>query len=337
LQREAALVPSIGWGKHIMLKGLVSAVAGGLLAGCAALAVPAQAQSQSSIPNVLVMGEDCDQDTVPRNSRVFRQVLQEMQQQLDTGGYRYFDETTVGLGEMVENRTRRCRAELVDVARLVTREHPIDVVALFSIYASTQQREYASIARIRVEGELLDPHSGQGFGTFEMPADEVMLPLECPRECLLEKLGERSRNLGRDLGHVLVQLLDQRWERGPATAERTSPGDTPSAPMASGDAAGFVRTYDLCFDGFTQDDVVEIEEVLVAFQGYQSHRARETQATRTCFAYESGIAQAKLSRNLVRMLGYLDMEGTSTCQGTACTISKVPQRKRHPLDDPKTW
>ena len=74
------------------------AIAGVLLVGCTSFATSVHAQSQGSgsIPNVLVMGEDCDQDTVPRNSRVFRQVLQEMQQQLDTGGHRYFVETTVG-------------------------------------------------------------------------------------------------------------------------------------------------------------------------------------------------------------------------------------------------
>ena len=52
------------------------------------LAVPAHAADN---PNILVMGEDADEDTVPRNSRVFKRVLTALQGQMDYYSFNVYD------------------------------------------------------------------------------------------------------------------------------------------------------------------------------------------------------------------------------------------------------
>jgi len=86
-------------------------------------------------PNLLVMGEDADKDSVPRNSRVFKRVLNAMNSQIQSLGFDVYDETVVTLDNFAQGRVRRNRAELVDIGRSVRRP-PIDVVTSFTIYAS---------------------------------------------------------------------------------------------------------------------------------------------------------------------------------------------------------
>jgi hypothetical protein len=301
------------------------------VAGWAAFtATPAQAQN--SVPNILVVGEDCDRDTVPRNSRVFRQVLQEVQNEFNNAGYRYFDETTVGLNYLVENRTRRCRSELVEIARAVTDDHPVDMLVIFQIYASTTKLDFMTKARMRVEGIMIDPHSGQGYGNFEVVSrDEYNLPVDCSRECLLEELSEEARFLGRDLGDALVAMINRHWQPGTSSTATASTGGTTTTTVTQGSEPGFVRLYEICFDGFSQTDILDIEEYLVIFSNYVSHRAKTSRATRTCYEYESGIAQAKLNRNLIKMLDHGGWQGRVNGSGNSFEVAHIAPRQTHPL------
>ena len=88
------------------LKHLLTALAaaGAMVLGAAG---PASAQAPAKQPNILVMGEDDDPDTVPRNHRVFDRVIQALSMELGQMGFRVYDETAVSLDVTRQGRIRR--------------------------------------------------------------------------------------------------------------------------------------------------------------------------------------------------------------------------------------
>lgn len=120
--------------------------------------------------------------------------------------------------------------------------------------------------------------------------------------------------LGNDLGSVLAEKLDWLVDGGSSSgSERSSTN-------------GLVTDYYLVFDGFTAEDFLDIEEYLVIFSGYESHRPTEQRHTRTEVQYKSSIGTAKLNRNLKKMLGELDMRATINFEGNTYTMKRISLR-----------
>jgi hypothetical protein len=161
-------------------------------------------------PNVLVVSEDADIDTVPRNHRIFNRVLEAISEQLIARGFHVIDETSVGLEITEPNRVRRRDAELIEVARAFDRP-PIDVLVIFQIYASVQTGKFSDIARprIRVAGRMLTIRGNQRLGSFEAGDDLEFppLPRHCDRECLFERLGTEAKLVGTSVGAALATKL----------------------------------------------------------------------------------------------------------------------------------
>ena len=189
-----------------MLKKFIPVAAASLaLMACASQPTPSIAGEQ---PNILVMGEDADKDTVPRNSRVFKRVLDALAEEMLTEGFRVYDEVAVSLGDFAQGRTRRTDAEIIDVSRKIKRP-PIDVAVMFAIYANAKKLSYTTEIRTRITGRLLNVRSGERLGNFEVklePAETA--PVDCNRECILETVGKHGKELGHDLGAVLAKKLD---------------------------------------------------------------------------------------------------------------------------------
>ncbi|MDP6688218.1 MAG: hypothetical protein QF384_01855 [Alphaproteobacteria bacterium] len=87
-------------------------------AGCIAVAglTPSGPALAGEEPNILIMGEDADQDTVPRNSRVFKRVLDALVNEMNDQGFNVYDETAVSLDDFAQGRSRRTDAEIIDIA-----------------------------------------------------------------------------------------------------------------------------------------------------------------------------------------------------------------------------
>lgn len=288
-----------------------------ILSGCAN-----QPAIASGDPNLLIMGEDYDEDTVPRDSRVFRRVLNALSNQLSDEGFKVYDETAVSLDDFAQGRTRRSDAELIDIARSIDRP-PIDVVVMFSIYASAQDVSYTTKVRTRVEGRLLNVRTGQRLGNFELPSPrEWNAPPNCSRECILEVVGDHARILANDVGAVLTEKL--AWMV-----------DGPDPVRGGG--AGLENAYSLVFDGFTPEEMMTFEEYLVIFSGYRDHRPTYSGARRQELWYESQIESARLNRNLQRMLQETNLRGVVTFSGNTFTVRKISFRgdrqRPNPNDD----
>lgn len=189
------------------MRTLSAAVSAGLALVFALSAAPAQAQAK---PNVVVMGEDADEDAVPRGNRIFQRVIAELSETMNLRGYNVYDETAVAMGFTQPNRVRRRDAELIEVARAVS-SPPLDVVAIFQIYASASKSAYSDIVRpqVRIPGRLLNVRTGQSLGAFEVAGLQLPpLPQGCDRECLLERVGAEAKTIAGDVASALTAKLD---------------------------------------------------------------------------------------------------------------------------------
>ena len=290
-----------------MKKLFAIAFAGLSLAACAGTPYPAIAAED---PNILILGEDADQDSISRKSRVFRRVLNAISNQLSDEGFNVYDETAVTLDDFVQNRSRRTDAEIIDIARSV-KKPPIDVVVIFSIYGYHKKLAYTAKVNTRIEGRLLNVRTGQRLGNFEVDMPEAQnVPRDCNRDCLLEVVGKQTKELAQDLGAVLTTKLAHIVDKGSQS--------TSKLPTA----------YTLVFSGFKADEINSIEEYFVAFSGYKKHRPIKASLRTAEYWYETDSESTRLNRNLRRMLDHLDVKGRVTFSGSEFRVEKITLRSK---------
>lgn len=301
---------------------------GAALVGCALSAAESQAQD---VPNVLVMVEDSDRDTVPRDSRVHRNVIAGMNDRLLSRGYRVYDEQAVGIDGYQEttasDRVRRTDQELIAVANSVARP-PIDVVLGYEAFASVDDTNFAKFAKLRLAGRALDPRSGRYMGSFEVYTPKTYkLPINCSRECLLENLSGEGREMGVELADVLADKLDQFF-----VPAQSGGGQQPVAGGTGGTSsvAGFERSYTLAFSQCAPDTRAEFEPYLVIFEGYVDHRPNRCSSTSCEYSYLSTIAPGKLQRNLEKMLQHSEIPGRVSVSGLDYKVTCTPARRTAP-------
>jgi hypothetical protein len=297
------------------MKRILSSIAASLMVLTFGYTTPTVAGEQ---PNVLIMGEDADKDTVPRNSRVFKRVLDALANELNHEGFAVYDEVAVSLDDFNQGRVRRTDAEIIDIARSV-KKPPIDVSVIFAIYASAQKTSYTMKIRTRITGRLLNVQSGRRLGNFEVELPQVdNAPTNCNRECILETVGKNAKVLARDLGVVLAEKLDHLSPTG---------GDNAIADGSDG-KKGMSQEYNLVFNGFTPDDVSRIEEYMVAFKGYKKHRPVTSSLRTAEYWYETDSDSARLNRNLRRMLEHMGTKGRLVFSGNTFTLEKIAKPKK---------
>lgn len=290
------------------------------LTAIAALLIPVMGISLASPSyaadklNLLIMGEDADRDTVPRNSRVFKRVLDALSNQLHDEGFDVFDETAVTLENFAQGRVRRTDAELIDIARTIKRP-PIDVTVMFAIYASKRETSYTTKVKTRIAGRLLQVQTGQRLGNFEVESPKQWnAPVDCPRECILEVVGKNSKIIASDVGSVLAEKLANLVDDGSTSTSKSG-------------GSGLAQGYTLIFEGFSTDDMLDAEEYFVVFRGYKTHRPMYSSRTRSEIWYETTSGSARLTRNLNKMFDRLDISARVAFSGNEYTINKVGRRK----------
>ena len=274
--------------------------------------------------NLLIMIEDADKNAIARDSRINKRVHASISQQLNHI-VDVYDETSVTLNQFKQGRVRRTDAELLDIARSITRP-PIDIVVVLSTYASVNTSEYAKKARVRVEARLLNAKSGQFLENFEVQSpNSWSIPYACDRQtCMLEEMGDEAKVLGDELGLILAEKL--KWLLNGEADDNVNNGRT--APTVS-----MFNDYYLEFDGFSAQDVANIEEYLLVFSGYISHRPTQQRHTRTTLLYRSTIGTAKLSRNMLKLLDELNMRATINFEGNSFSLKRITLRGENTTRD----
>ena len=307
-------------------------LAAAVLAVAAPLA-PVRAAAQTR-PNIVVMSEDADEDTVPRGNRIFNRVIRELAEVMNVHGYNVYDETAVAMGFTQPGRVRRRDSEIIDVARAV-QIPPLDVIAVFQIYASATKSTVSDIVRpnVRIPGRLLNVRTGQQIAAFEVAGLELPpLPQGCDRDCLLERVGGEAKLVANELAQALTLKLSGFIvpARGANAASGPAPlsgGVTALAP--AGDAQGCLNlptAFVIRLNGFSTSEVEAIEEYLRAFGCYLHHRPIRSTASQAEYWYETRADSARLNRNMHLMLEHMSTAGQVTFGGNTFNITKVVTR-----------
>jgi hypothetical protein len=291
-----------------------------------AVALPVQAQTTVKRVNVLVMSDDTDTDAVPRFNRIFNRVQARMMESLNVKGYQVYDETASGLEVAATNRVRRSEAELIEVARAV--RVPIDAAVVYRIYASSRKSPSGAISRpeVRVEARVLNVRSGQFVTAFEAGGYQLPpLPVNCDRECLLERVGSEADLIAADVASGIVDRLTAFIGLPPAQAPAAVAVAAPpmgGVPAAGGEACPPVlpTAYQIRLRDFQPDEVSQVEELLVRFACYESHRPTRVSGSVADYWYETRSDQARLMRNLRQMLDFMGVRGTITMGDNSAAV-----------------
>jgi hypothetical protein len=308
-------------------------LAAAVLAAAAPL-TPERAAAQTR-PNIVVMSEDADEDTVPRGNRIFNRVIHELAEVMNVHGYNVYDETAVAMGFTQPGRVRRRDTEIIDVARAV-QTPPLDVIAVFQIYASATKSTVSDIVRpnIRIPGRLLNVRTGQQIAAFEVAGLELApLPQGCDRECLLERVGGEAKLVANELAQALTQklsgfILPARGANAVGGPAPLSGGVTALVP-SGGDGQGCVNlptAFVIRLNGFSTSEVEAIEEYLRAFGCYLHHRPIRSTASQAEYWYETRADSARLNRNMQLMLEHMSTVGQVSFAGNIFNITKLATR-----------
>lgn len=320
-------------------KAALTIASAGLVLFLAPMSFPGTADAGEQ-PNILIMGEDANTDTIARNTRTFNRVLRALSTELGTAGFKVYDETGLSMDITEQGRVRRADTELIEIAQTV--QSPVDVITIFQIYASASKSAYADVMglRLRVSGRLLQVQDKRMLGNYEVsykPKDLPPLPVKCNRDCVLEFVSDQAKKIARDVGAVLVQKLEAL---SPASAKAELPATvTPAAsdpapviksaaPAKTGNCTGLTKAFTLTFTGFKPAEISTIEEYLVAFKGYDHHRPVSTALRQTKYWYETCSDDARLMRNLRLMMEQNEIKGRISQNGNRVEIEKVALVKK---------
>jgi hypothetical protein len=296
-------------------------------------AVPAaEAQSNNSRINLVIMSDDADPDTVPRNSRIFNRVQLQLSEYLNTRGFQVYDETSIAGGVNPPNRVRRRDAELIEVARAAPT--PVDAMAVYQIYASVRRSPAANIRfpEVRLAGRILNVRTGQFISSFEVGGFQLpALPNPCDRECVLENVGSHSRILASDLGSALAGKLEAFARPGgsAATEPNKDAGTGPVAGAAAASADGCVALptdYQIVLRDFRPSDVNKIESGFVRWGCYQRHRTVSMTDNGATFFYSTTAESARLTRNFRLMMELENINAQVTFTGNTVTVTRMLTR-----------
>lgn len=287
--------------------------------------VPSLAQA-SDLPRLMIVGEDSDTDTIPRNNRVFKRVLSAISNEMVNRGFDVKDETALTHMTHVQGRTRRDDAELIQIAK----DAGIDVLIIFSIYPNVKQNSNSVRATARIEGRLLSVWDGSRLGNFEAePQQYQLVPSPYAKNDVLESIGKMSKIIGSDVAAVLADRLEGYYPEGDGD------GGGGGGGVGSG---GRIKEWTLVFDGFSDDDMLDVEDYITIFTGYDNHRPKSNALNTSSHHeiwYNTSIDSAHLKRNIVRMLRKMNMKGRVYISGQDVKIVKqhrVKQRKKQSND-----
>jgi hypothetical protein len=289
--------------------------------------------------NILVMGEDSDPASVPRTHRVFNRVQRAIMEELNTSGYQIYDETAASIDINDTRRIGRTDAELIDVARSIANP-PLDVMAVFEIFASAQKSNVSEIIKlqVRVTGRMLNVQSGQSIGSFEVQAQGLPpIPPGCEADCVIERVGDESKLIAENVSQVLIEKLQGFVGAAPNQETQSSPdqGDanaaittapTTAANAAGADCPGLPTAYSISLRSFKDEEVAEMEGYFSAFSCFGSIRPIRQSATLSEYWYETRADQIRLTRNLKGMEEAMGISFQAQFSGNKITLTRVKTR-----------
>jgi len=273
------------------------------------------------LPSLILMGADADEDTIPRGSRPFNEVMDHFINILREEGFDdvYNEAASLDDADEADYDSRRPLKQLLFSARQSNADP--DVIILVKIYWDLQNRGYARTITGHVSGKLLNIKDGRELGTFHKKSRKAKkLSKTCRRECMLEALGDMARNLSSDVAVVIRQNLEDYMEGGTSTGRGKGP----------------VANFTLVMEGFNQDDRDALEEMIEDFPRTSGLRIKsnEENTSRTqYYKLKTRAGTVKLQRNLRKAIKKIHARGLVELVGNTVTMTKTGKvRKRKEFD-----
>jgi hypothetical protein len=173
--------------------------------GACALHTPAVAETRGPDVRVVIVGEDADPDTVPRNTPVFDRFLDAIVAQLAARGFQVTREGAAGF-KAAPPGVRQNTDELIEAARAVKAD-PIDALVVLRIHASVEPLPMVRnvmLPQVRVAGRIVSlrsdqKHAMRSLGDFKAGGDVEFEPLPpaclMNRECLFDQVGSKAKDV----------------------------------------------------------------------------------------------------------------------------------------------
>ena len=333
------------------MKNLTKLAAGALLAALSLTGLSNGADAQGRRINALVMTENASEETMSRLVPVYRRVLTQLQENLNTRGIQVYDETASTMRFMAPGQARRSDAEVLSIARAVMREQPVDVVVMFEIVAAVTRDPFQpqiQYPQVRMPARVLDLRGNNLVAAFEVNMPRLpALPLQCDSTCLFNAVGDDAKLVASELGSAIADKLAAYTGGGMAAQGGTAPGsiapvgapalaqprtaDSTPAPQAGAAPAAprcdaLPGDTTIRFKDFTSDEILEMERNLRMFSCFVDIRPIQTGATFAFFSYRSSAGTSRLDRNLRVMLDYLNVRGQVRFDGREFEVVKVQTR-----------
>jgi hypothetical protein len=326
------------------MKNLTKLAAGALLTTLSLTGLNHTAEAQGRRINALVMTENASEETMSRLVPVYRRVLTQLQENLNTRGIQVFDETSSTMRFMAPGQARRSDAEVLSIARAVMREQPVDVVVLFEIVAAVTRDPFQpqiQYPQVRMPARVLDLKGNNLVAAFEVNMPRLpALPLQCDATCLFNAVGDDAKLVASELGSAIADKLAAYTGGGMAAPAGGAPATAPVAPRTADNTpapqAGAASAAPRCdalpgdttirFKDFTSDEILEMERNLRMFSCFVDIRPIQTGATFAFFSYRSSAGTSRLDRNLRVMLDYLNVRGQVRFDGREFEVVKVQTR-----------
>jgi hypothetical protein len=295
------------------------ALIGFVMIGCASHPTPSLAGKStglSSKTTVLIMGEDWEEESVPRRNQVFERVIDALTNQLQQNGFNVVDEIMATGRTHIQQRVQRTPEELFRIAKAI-KTPPIDAVMVFKIYPEFQPDNTTTWMNALITGKLLSVTANKSLGNFEVRLpEEIATEYNCHKEtqCVYKYLGRHARVLGQQLGAALAIKLER------ASSTRSS-GTSSTAKENNG--TGFPRGFQLTFDNFNSKEFNKIENYLTSFSGYKDKRLVQSTSINHVVWYTTTSGDAKLKHNLRLMLGFMGVDGQVSCVNSTCQVTKI--------------
>ena len=304
--------------------------------------------------NVLVMQEDWDPESLPRNNRIQNAVLSTINQTLNAPAYQsklrqygidgmdVYDETALTLNFYQQDRQRRTDEELISVVRSVDNPQ-IDVVIPYTIYARAVTDPYSQIVKLQmsmnyraidvrdsrfVGGDNLDIDTkgisfvGCAAGLNGTPADP-----HCIKE-FVSKNGEKlARNAGNKLAIQLAAQLGRQYGGGSSSQGAggndgindsigTDVAALPRRGAGGGGCDNRPSTFAVTFRGFEQRQMNAVEEYMAYWKCALDLDVTGSDFSEITFSYKTRSDQQRILRNIRLMLELMGVVAEPTTEGS---------------------
>ena len=308
---------------------------------------PTIAPASAETIKLLIMQEDDDPESIERDTRIQRAVLNAFNQTLSAptsadifrkygmGGMDVYDEKSMTIWFDHQGRTRRPDEELISVAREI-RNPRLDVLVLYTLYAKGVRAPYADYVKLQMSlnYRALDIRSGRVLGGENLDLDRDGEALRgCAAgmgeqgkpdpHCVKEFVAERAERLVRDAGTTLATQL--------AAMSRGLGGrDVDSDVAGRGDAAECAtspKSYFITFRGLNTEQIRRIVNRMDEWTCRLDLSLENSRPSEVSYIYKVRASDAQLKRNIELSMERLRLEGGVETRGTnELLVKAIPLR-----------